>query len=117
MFLAHACLLFASLFISLLLLRRYILAGMDRPNLRQDLDNVLRSRGVRCMDIRAREVQGQQALTQSAELVVRRYDGSGADEYFVSFETPDRGTIFGFARVRLGGDSGGLCRSRRCGLR
>ncbi|CDJ53237.1 hypothetical protein EBH_0006640 [Eimeria brunetti] len=36
-----------------------------------------------------------------AELCVRRYETNGGMEYFLSFETPDRETIFGFLRLRL----------------
>lgn len=87
---------------------QYILAGMDRPNLRQDLDTALASRGTRCQDIRTREVKGQRDLTKAAELALRTYHGSGATEHFISFETADRATIFAFARLRLGGNPGGV---------
>lgn len=38
-----------------------------------------------------------------AELCVRRYETNGGVEFFLSFETPDRKTIFGFLRLRLRG--------------
>jgi histone acetyltransferase (RNA polymerase elongator complex component) len=51
---------------------QYILAGMDRPNLRQDLDTQLQDAEVLCHDIRAREVKGRGDLNKQAELVVRK---------------------------------------------
>ena len=38
--------------------------------------------------------------------MVRTYLGSGSPEHFISFETPDRKTIFGFARLRLAPTAG-----------
>lgn len=35
-----------------------------------------------------------------------RYEASGGEEIFLSFETPDRRTIFGFCRLRLSKDPG-----------
>jgi histone acetyltransferase (RNA polymerase elongator complex component) len=54
---------------------QYILAGMDRPNLRQDVDEELRVAGIDCHDIRHREVKGQKDLTKQAELKHRTYQG------------------------------------------
>jgi len=80
---------------------QYILGGVDRPNLRQDLDTLLRDRGILCRDIRAREVKGQQELTQTAKMIVREYHSSKGREFFISYETPDQKTILGFARLRI----------------
>lgn len=53
-------------------------------------------------------MKGQSELSRRAEMVVRSYPGSQGTEHFISFETPDRATIFAFARLRLGGSPGGL---------
>jgi elongator complex protein 3 len=41
------------------------------------------------------------ARIDEAVLMVRKYDGSDGDDYFISFETPDEKVIFGFCRLRL----------------
>ena len=88
---------------------QYIHGGIDAPNLRQSLLDELVRRGQRCRCIRCREVGGgisSRAPVESARLVERRYAASGAEEVFLSFETPDEAVIFGFARLRLGGEPG-----------
>ena len=49
---------------------------MDRPNLRQDVDDELKRAGIECHDIRHREVKGQKDLTKEAVLVQRTYQRS-----------------------------------------
>ena len=72
------------------------------PNLREDLAGMLHRRGQRCACIRCREVGGQAGkAVGAAELVERRYAASGGREVFLSYETADRHTIFGFLRLRL----------------
>jgi hypothetical protein len=53
------------------------------------------------------QVKGRGDLAKGAELVERPLLASGADEYFLSFETTDRTTIFAFARLRLGSSATG----------
>ncbi|KAJ8601189.1 hypothetical protein CTAYLR_003217 [Chrysophaeum taylorii] len=45
--------------------------------------------------------RSSEQLVTSAELARRTYRASGAVEHFLSFETPDRLTIFAFLRLRL----------------
>jgi len=79
----------------------YISGGNAKTNLRQDLLSIMKHRGMRCECIRCREVRLDKSQIASAELVVRRYRAAGGAEYFISFETPDRKTIFGFLRLRI----------------
>jgi ELP3 family radical SAM enzyme/protein acetyltransferase len=79
----------------------YISGGNDVTNLRQVLQERMACRGLRCACIRCREVGRSRERLHEAEMVVRRYRASGGDEYFLSFETPDRRTIFGFLRLRI----------------
>ncbi|CDI75800.1 elongator complex protein 3, putative [Eimeria praecox] len=74
-----------------------IIGGNNVTNLRQELSRELECRHLRCKCIRCREVKD----VQVAELCVRRYETNGGVEFFLSFETPDRKTIFGFLRLRL----------------
>jgi ELP3 family radical SAM enzyme/protein acetyltransferase len=86
---------------------QYILGGVNSPNARQYLQDTMASRGTRCNCIRCREVCLNKSAKQTsdgirdAELVVRKYKASGADEHFISFESPDRTLICGFLRLRL----------------
>uniref|UniRef100_A0A7S2SYY0 tRNA carboxymethyluridine synthase n=1 Tax=Chloropicon primus TaxID=1764295 RepID=A0A7S2SYY0_9CHLO len=85
---------------------QYILGGVDVPNLREDVASIMRKQGNPCKCIRCREVHDNKKAIKQAELVVRKYRGSGADEYFISFETPDRSKICGFVRLRLSETAG-----------
>ena len=79
----------------------YISGGNAKTNLRQDLLEIMKHRGMRCECIRCREVRLDKSKIATAQLVVRRYRAAGGAEYFLSFETPDRRTIFGFLRLRI----------------
>ncbi|KAG6619393.1 putative elongator complex protein [Phytophthora cinnamomi] len=86
---------------------QYILGGMDEPNLRQVICNKMIARGTPCKCIRCREVKTDDAAIATAECVVREYEANEGSEYFISFETPDRSKICGFARLRLSQSAGG----------
>ncbi|RLN06766.1 hypothetical protein BBJ28_00015530 [Nothophytophthora sp. Chile5] len=86
---------------------QYILGGMDEPNLRQVIGKKMAARGTPCQCIRCREVKTDDVAIASAECVVRKYLANEGDEYFISFETPDRTKICGFARLRLSESAGG----------
>lgn len=75
------------------------------PNLRQCILDKMKAKGTSCKCIRCREVK----LLRSdcpTELVVREYKAAGGKEFFLSIETPDYKTIFGFARLRLSEQAG-----------
>ncbi|KAL8271328.1 hypothetical protein Esti_004767 [Eimeria stiedai] len=80
-----------------------IIGGNNVTNLRQELASELERRHLRCKCIRCREVKDAQFDLSLAELCIRRYETNGGIEFFLSFETPDRKTIFGFLRLRLRG--------------
>ncbi|TDH68980.1 hypothetical protein CCR75_000943 [Bremia lactucae] len=86
---------------------QYILGGMDEPNLRQVIGVKMKQRGTPCKCIRCREVKTDDVAIANAELVLRHYQANEGDEYFLSFETPDRSKICGFVRLRLSKTSGG----------
>ena len=84
----------------------YVLAGVEVANLRQLLGIRMQKEGRTCQCIRCREVKGDKHVAEklrSATLVEREYDASGGKEVFISVETPDRQTIFGFLRLRFNG--------------
>lgn len=74
--------------------------GSDNTNMRQELDDVLRKDGMHCMDIRNREVKNKE-WGGSYTVVIRKYNGSGGHEYFISAESKDNKTLYGFVRLRL----------------
>ncbi|AAZ13341.1 Elongator-like Protein 3a [Trypanosoma equiperdum] len=82
----------------------YILGGVDVSNLRQLLAVRLAEEGSRCQCIRCREVKGDAAAAaklREAVLVERRYSASEGEEVFVSCESADGLTLFGFLRIRI----------------
>eukprot|EP00658_Telonema_sp_P-2_P016022 TRINITY_DN16204_c0_g1_i2.p1 TRINITY_DN16204_c0_g1~~TRINITY_DN16204_c0_g1_i2.p1 ORF type:complete len:300 (+),score=68.69 TRINITY_DN16204_c0_g1_i2:246-1145(+) len=84
----------------------YVLAGCERANLRQLLGIKLEKEGRYCPCIRCREVKGDKETNEklrTAVLKERVYAGSGGTEIFLSYETPDERTIFGFLRLRFAG--------------
>ena len=40
---------------------------------------------------------------------MRRYNGNGGIEYFISFESDDEKLIYGFARLRISDEAGSRC--------
>ncbi|GBG25517.1 Elongator complex protein 3 [Hondaea fermentalgiana] len=83
---------------------QYILGGVDNPSLRQVLQKRLLANGQRCRCIRCREVRNQTPSPDDVSLVVRSYEGQGAQEFFLSYEVNDEAeTILGFLRLRLPG--------------
>lgn len=84
----------------------YVLAGIEVSNLRQLLGIRMAKEGQTCKCIRCREIKGDKNVAQKARaavLVEREYKASGGTEVFLSYETPDYETIFGFLRLRFPG--------------
>lgn len=81
----------------------YIMASGDHPNLRQDLQRLLRKRGTRCRCIRCREVKLQAYNDETAQYIVREYNASNGTEMFISCEDKDstKETLYGFVRLRI----------------
>lgn len=82
----------------------YAIAGNPIPNLGQVIQDKMKKKGLECRCIRCREVGSKperMARINEAVLMIRKYNGSDGDDYFISFETPDEKVIFGFCRLRL----------------
>ena len=84
---------------------QYVLNESTIGNLRNDVDYECKKKNIKCKDIRAREVKGNSHLTEH-KLFVKKYQSSDGIEYFISFNTPDEQTIFGFCRLRLSINAG-----------
>ena len=78
----------------------YILNDGDAGNLRQELGDIMKKDGTRCMCIRCREVK-EQAWDGSYQTVVRTYSASEGTEYFISAESKDNLQLYGFVRLRI----------------
>ncbi|RLC37200.1 tRNA uridine(34) 5-carboxymethylaminomethyl modification radical SAM/GNAT enzyme Elp3 [Candidatus Falkowbacteria bacterium] len=75
--------------------RESIVAGNRITNLRQ----VMQKRGAKCVCIRCREAR--ELIIKNYELKIINYKASGGVEYFISYESKDGKTLFGFCRLRL----------------
>ena len=79
-----------------------IYGGNLNTSLRQVLEKMLVESGTPCRCIRSREVKNKKFDPEDVKLVVRRYgDSADAYEYFISYESKDESTIYGFCRLRL----------------
>ena len=74
--------------------------GADNTSMRQELDDGLKRDGVFCWDIRNREVKNKD-WDGKYVVIVRKYNASGGDEYFISAESDDKKVLYGFVRLRL----------------
>lgn len=79
-----------------------IIAGNKITNLRQ----IIKNEGVICRCIRCREVGQKPFKLSDTHLFVQKYRASDSDEYFISFNSRDQKTLYGFARLRLPADKG-----------
>lgn len=83
---------------------QYIIAGNKVTNLRQQLQKTMKEKGLACDCIRCREVKD--GVIKDPILVCRKYPSNDGIEYFLSFESKDMKTIYGFLRLRLTKDAG-----------
>ena len=82
-----------------------IVTGNKTTNLRQVAEAEASARGVRCLDIRAREVGGRSVDPEQLRLRRTDYEASGGRETFLEFVTAED-CIAGFLRLRLPGTVG-----------
>jgi elongator complex protein 3 len=84
-----------------------IVAGVNRSNLRQLVQEKLREQGVRCGCIRCREVghrmlvDGVKPDADSVKVLVRRYVASEGEEVFISAEDVENDVLVGYLRLRV----------------
>jgi histone acetyltransferase (RNA polymerase elongator complex component) len=74
--------------------------GADNTNMRQHLQDHLKNNNIYSMEIRNREVKNI-AWDGDYIIVVRNYKASNGIEYFISAESKDCKTIYGYTRLRL----------------
>lgn len=73
-------------------------AGVDRTNLRQYIN-------VKCKCIRCREAGLRSRIekvdSSNIKIFIEEYEASMGEEFFISFEDPNRDILFGYARLRF----------------
>ena len=75
-------------------------AGVSKTNLRQYIHKILKEKNEKCRCIRCREPKGKNQ-TYSPKLVIRKYQASQGQEFFISFEDTKKDKILGFCRLRF----------------
>lgn len=73
--------------------------GADNTSMRQELNDYLVKNNIYCMDIRNREVKNKD-WDGNYIIVIRQYNASNGEEYFISAESEDKKTLYGFVRLR-----------------
>jgi len=74
--------------------------GTAKGNLRGELVEIMKINGTICRCIRCREVK-EQAWDGTFKMTTRIYRSSGGIEYFISAESADNLTLYGFVRLRI----------------
>jgi elongator complex protein 3 len=84
-----------------------IVAGVDKSNLRQRVQQKLAEHGDRCTCIRCREVGHRMVVDNvkpdldKVKILVNRYEASEGQEMFISAEDSDNGVLVGYLRLRV----------------
>lgn len=76
-----------------------IIAGNKITNLRQ----IMKDRGVKCECIRCREARDKKIEKYKINII--KYSASGGTEYFISADSVDGQTLYGFCRLRINTNS------------
>lgn len=82
------------------------IGGINRPNLRQDLDKIMKRRGIICKDIRMREVKDQETNIDNLRMDIQKYDSSQGKEVYIQYISgptdPEKNNILhAHCRLRL----------------
>ena len=78
-----------------------LMGGMKFPNLRQELLKRMDERKLTCKCIRCREVKNKDMDPNDVHMHVDEFIGSGAKEYYISYENKDKSVLYGFIRLRI----------------
>ncbi len=77
--------------------------GVDKTNLRQYVDKVLKDKKIKCRCLRCREIGRYKGRIDDKKIKIKKmhYRASGGNEFFISAEYKDH--IVGFCRLRIPG--------------
>lgn len=84
-----------------------IVAGVNRSNLRQLVQQKLKEQGLRCRCIRCREVghrllaDGFKPDPEKVKILKTRYEASEGEEIFIAAEDLENATLIGYLRLRI----------------
>jgi elongator complex protein 3 len=84
-----------------------IVAGVNKSNLRQRVQQKLAERGERCACIRCREVGHRMAVDNvkpdldNVKILTTSYEASEGQEVFISVEDPENSVLVGYLRLRI----------------
>lgn len=94
-----------------------IRGGLMRSNLRQLIKNKMDKEGIKCRDIREREVKHRNLNVAELKLNNKTYESSGGMEHFINYTTDNGNILHGFIRLRLNNNFNGCLPSlRECAL-
>jgi len=79
----------------------YVVGGVNVTNANQIVQKRMETRGLRCKCLRSREIRDHYSDVSSAVLHEFHYHANGGNEWFFSFETPDRRFVYGFVKMRI----------------
>ena len=74
--------------------------GVNRPNMRQDVDKVMKERGTKCNDIRMREVKDINTKMEDLRLDIKEYESSDGKEFYIQWISQEN-TLHGHLRLRF----------------
>ncbi|PIR54801.1 tRNA uridine(34) 5-carboxymethylaminomethyl modification radical SAM/GNAT enzyme Elp3 [Candidatus Peregrinibacteria bacterium CG10_big_fil_rev_8_21_14_0_10_36_19] len=80
-----------------------IAAGSKVSNIRQVLEKRMEDEGVRCRDIRYREIGNHNVDINDVQFVLREYDAGGGKELFLSYEDVKQDKLIALLRLRFPG--------------
>jgi ELP3 family radical SAM enzyme/protein acetyltransferase len=80
-------------------LLEHIISGNNVTSLRDVIQNEMRKRKIICNCIRCREIKNKDVKIDEFKLIIRQYDASDGDEFFISFENDHN--IIGMLRLRI----------------
>ncbi len=78
---------------------KFMAAGVDKSNLRQYVDEVMKEKGVECLCIRCREL-GRHDSNDEIAYNTMIYEASEGKEFFISADTKRQDALVGFVRLR-----------------
>jgi len=75
-------------------------AGVDKTNLRQYIEQLMKKEKIKCRCIRCREPKLKK-ISKNIKIIERHYIGSEGNEFFISAEDTKNDIILGFCRLRF----------------
>jgi len=79
----------------------YVYDSEYHSNMRQHIEHEITKSGLRCNCIRCREVKDGKYDSSNSKTFIMEYNASGGTEFFISTESLDNSTLYGFLRLRL----------------